>query len=632
MSDAARWGVEPGYEDYSGQWRDTPPHAVEAVLAAMGAGGRPDPPGLGDDTPVRVVTAGRSSSLAGRWSLRTEDGAEARVEGALPLDVPLGYHRLEREDDGHAVRLVVAPPTCVLPDDLRTWGWAVQLYAARSRSSWGMGDLADLRRLGRWSAGAGAGVAMINPLHAVLPTTPQQSSPYSPSSRCFRNPLYLRVEEIPGAAAAGADLEKLAAAGRALNDDRRIDRDAVLRLKMDALEGIWSAFSGDPGFARYCEQEGPALAGFATFCVLTEQHGAPWTEWPAGLRDPDGGDVPAFVDRHRDRIRFHQWLQWLLDDQLAAAGGEIALVQDLAIGVDPAGADAWLWQDCFALDARVGAPPDEFARQGQDWGLPPFDPWKLRAAGYEPFVRTLRAGFRHGGGLRVDHVMGLFRLYWIPLGAGATDGAYVRYPCEELLGILALESTRAGAYVVGEDLGTVEDFVREELARRRVLSYRLVWFEDSPPPAFPAQALAAVTTHDLPTVAGLWTGSDLEEQEQLGLDPNVESTKEIRRRLQEWIGAADDEAVDEVVRRTYALVADAPSMVVAATLDDALSVPDRPNMPGTTSERPNWCLALPAPLEEVEQDPRVAAVADAMGRRPPPPDAPGPDDPPFPST
>ena len=628
MTDGGRWGVASEYEDYRGERREVPASTVDAVLAAMGAGQRPEPapPGtLDPDSPIHVATAGEQAAMPGRWSLRTEDGVDVDVEDRLPPDLPPGYHRLRREDDGHTARLVVAPPACFLPEALRTWGWAVQLYAARSRSSWGMGDLADLSRLGRWSAAAGAGMALVNPLHAALPAGPQQASPYSPSTRCFRSPLYLRVEEVPGAGASGADLDALAAAGRALNAERLIDRDEVWRLKSEALSLVWAGFDGDPDFERYCDEQGPALAGYATFCALSEEHGVPWTAWPPGLHDSDGPHVMAFVDRARDRIRFHQWLQWLLDVQLRRAGAEIGVVQDLAIGVDPAGADTWLWQDCFALDMRVGAPPDEFSATGQDWGLPPFDPWRLRSAAYEPFITTLRASFRHAAGVRIDHVMGLFRLFWVPDGASPADGAYVDYPWGDLLGILALESHRAGAWVVGEDLGTVQPFVREELERRRVLSYRLAWFEPEPPRCFPAQALAAVTTHDLPTVAGLWTGADLAEQEDLGLAPNVESTVAIRTRLQEWTGATDDEAVEEVVRRTHRLLGEAPSLVVAATLDDALGVAERPNMPGTVSERPNWCLALPAPLEDVEADPRVAAVADAVGagRSLSPSDSPG---------
>ncbi len=614
MTDPAAWGIDSTYRDNAGHWHGAPPTTVDALLAAMGAEDRPAPQGTGHDDPVWVLDVGQAPALEGRWLLRTEDGADLTVEGSLPPDLPPGYHQLRRQEDDHHRLLIVSPGGCFPSGDLRTWGWAVQLYALRSAQSWGIGDLADLGRLARWSADRGAGVVMVNPLHAPLPTAAQQASPYFPSSRCFRNPLYLRVENVPGVVSRGEDLEALAAAGRSLNADRHIDRDAAWRLKLGALERLWDGFGGDPSFDRYCEDQGPALAAYATFCVLVERYGAPWWQWPDGLQGPDGPEVLRFVDAYHRRIRFHQWLQWLLDAQLASVGENVGLIQDLAIGVDPAGADAWLWQDCVASAAKVGAPPDEFNTQGQDWGLSPFDPWRLRSVGYEPYIRTLRAGFRHAGGLRIDHVMGLFRLFWIPAGSGPAEGTYVRYSFQEMLGILALESHRASAYVVGEDLGTVEDSVREELGRRDVLSYRLMWFEQGPPRHFPLRSLGAVTTHDLPTVAGLWSGADLEEQQRLGLAPNVEGSAELRRRLGEWSGVDEDAPAEKAVLGAYRLLAEAPSVVVTPTLDDALLVSERPNMPGTTDQRPNWSLALPQPLEQVEADPTVAEVAATLDR------------------
>jgi len=620
MMNLSTWGISSRYQDHRREWREAPSVTTDALLSAMGGEDGASPPATGEDARVLVTSSGHAAAIAGRWHLRTEDGRESVVESEVPSDVPAGYHLLRREDDGHAVRLIVGPPACFLPEAMRTWGWAVQLPAARSRDSWGIGDLGDLRRLARWSAGLGAGMCLVSPLHAPLPTPPQQASPYFPSSRCYRNPLFLRVEDVAGAADLGdpgLNLDALAATGRALNEERRIDRDAVWRLKLDALERLWPSFRtrGDPAFDRYCDAEGGTLAGYATFCALVERHGSPWSAWPEGFRDPEGPDVLEFVDGNRDRIRFHQWVQWLLDGQLAAAGAELGLVHDLAIGVDPEGADAWLWQDCLVQGVRVGAPSDEFNTQGQDWGFPPFDPWRLRAAAYEPYIRTLRAAFRHAGGVRVDHVMGLFRLFWIPAGASPRDGTYVRYPSAEMLAILALESQRAGAYVVGEDLGNVEDSVREELARQRVLSYRLVLFEERPPREFPHQALAAVTTHDLPTVAGLWSSEDLIEQERLGLEPNLEATLEIHERLRAWTGLAETAPVAEVVGAVYRLLAEAPSTVVTATLEDALAVEERTNVPGTTEGRPNWSLALPRPLEELEEDPLALALAHTLAAR-----------------
>jgi 4-alpha-glucanotransferase len=327
----------------------------------------------------------------------------------------------------------------------------------------------------------------------------------------------------------------------------------------------------------------------------------------------------AATEAGRQRARYHAWLQWQLEQQLKAASRPLGLVQDLAIGTDRRGADAWMWQDSFALGVRVGAPPDEFNTLGQDWGLPPFDPWRLRAAAYEPFIQILRWGMGDGAGLRFDHVMGLFRLFWIPPDADPTEGTYVRYPWEDLLDILALESHRAGAFVVGEDLGTVEDFVRHELYVRQVLSYRLLWFEPDPPDrgTWPPQALAAVTTHDLPTIAGLWTGRDLERQRQLDLHPNEASTAALRDKLASWTGVPDEAPVEVVIERAYHLLGRASCAIVTATLDDALAVEERPNMPGTMGEVPNWSLALPAPLEDFDTLPLPDAIAAAFSDRAP---------------
>lgn len=606
--DPRAWGIDPGYHDIAGTWREPPAACIDALLRAMGADGDAPPtvPDLwivGDDRPVQ---------LDGRWELHAEDGTVRPVEGALPHP-PLGYHWL-RNDAGREVRLIVSPRRCFLPPGLRKWGWALQLYALRSGSSWGIGDLGDLRRFARASAAHGAGMLLLNPLHAPTPVEPVQPSPYYPSSRCFRNPLYLRVEDVPGAEVLGERRASFAKAGQALNRERLIPHDGALRLKLEALGEIWKRAGAGERFDAYRAERGEILARFATYCALAEVHGASWHTWPAELRDPASPAVAAFADAHRDRVGFHAWLQWLIDLQLAAAGAEIDLMQDLAIGVDPGGADAWMWQDVIVQGVAVGAPPDEFNTRGQDWGLPPFDPWRLRRAHFAPFIETVRAGLRHAGGLRFDHVMGLFRLYWIPPGATPAEGAYVRYPWQELLDILALESHRAGAYVVGEDLGTVEPWVREELARRDVLSYRLFLFEPGPPRDYPERALAAVTTHDLPTLAGLWTGADLRAQVNRGMRPNVEGTLQIRERIRDWTGLPDDAPPERVVEAVYRLLAEAPSALLTATLEDALSVEERPNYPGTVGGT-NWSLALPAPLEAIESDPRLLRLARLLGAR-----------------
>jgi 4-alpha-glucanotransferase len=602
------WGIDRRYQDAFGAWHDTPEETRRAVMTAMEAP-EDDENGPAGEAPVLFLNPGHPTCVLVAGELQLEQGETFRTENVLPANLPLGYHTLHPDDGSAPIRVIVAPDRAFLPEALKTWGWALQLYAARSESSWGIGDLADLKRLARWSAQElNAGVLMINPLHAPTPVAPIQPSPYYPSSRRYRNPLFLRVD---GASAAAE------AAGRALNRERLIDRDAAFRFKMQALEEIWGRGIQDADFDAYRAREGRDLEMFAAFCTLAERHRGWWRkDWPAEYRHPSSDGVRRFIDEHSDRIRFHEWVQWLIDKQLAACSHEIAVMQDLPIGVDGGGADAWMWQDMFAQSVSVGAPPDEFNTGGQDWGLPPFIPHKLRAAAYEPFIQTIRATLRHAGGLRIDHVLGLFRLFWVPAGLGAAKGAYVRYNADELLSIVALESWRARAFVVGEDLGTVEEGVREKLQSMGVLSYRVLWFESEPPETYPEMALSAVTTHDLPTIAGLWTGSDLAAQTRIGLQPNVEGTRESRERLKKMAGLTERSTVDEVVQKTHELLSSAPSRVITASLDDVLGVEERPNMPATTNERwPNWSIALPKTIEEIEADPRVSAVAAVLARR-----------------
>jgi len=612
MTDA--WGIDDGYWDISGTWHDITPETRRALRVAMG-GQRDvdDPPPR--TRPVWFVRQGTAPAIERPAELVLEDGTQVHAEHAVPPGLPVGYHDLHPNDGGPSTRLIVAPERCALPAGLRTWAWAVQLYATRSSRSWGIGDLADLRRIAEWSAELGAGYLAVNPLHAAQPGPRQEPSPYFPSSRRFRNLLYLRLEEMPGFDSADDVLVAAATAAQTLNRNRRIDRDAVYALKMHALDRLWSQFAGSAAFDRYRREQGLPLEQFATFNALAEHYATPWTQWPAEHRRPEAPGVERFATAHRDRVAFHAWVQWHLDGQLAGAAGHLPLIADLAIGVDPTGADSWVWQDVFAPGVRVGAPPDEFNTLGQDWGVPPFIPWKLRALGYEPLVQTIRSALRNAGGLRIDHVMGLFRLFWIPPGGEPADGGYVRFENRDLLEIVAVESARSGALIVGEDLGTVEDSARHALADKGVLSYRLVWFESDPPERFPEQALAAVTTHDLPTIAGLWSGSDLAEQQSLGLQPNGPSTTRMRHHLAEVAGVRDDDDVESVTVGTYRGLAAAPSMIVAGTLDDALLVEERPNMPGTTSQRSNWSIALPVPLETVESDGTVRAVAAALSRR-----------------
>lgn len=600
-------GIDRGYDDYKGERRDVPDETLARIVELMDVDA--DAPSVG----ARVVRVGEKAPVPDATELRTEDGGTETLGGMLPPDLPAGYHQLVDLTDGTVTRLIVSPGACYLPDDLFTWGWASQLYALRSEGSWGLGDLADLRQLGRFTRYLGGGMSLINPLHAANPTLPQEPSPYYPSSRWFRNPLYLRIEDIPGAAAV-PDIDRLARAGRALNEDARVDRDEVFRLKMEALDLLWERFGGDPRFDEYLSEQGPEHEGLATFMALAEANEGAWEEWPEELRKPHGAGAERFKSENYGRMRFHRWVQWHLDEQLAAASTDVAMVHDLAVGVAPGGADSWLWQDVFATGVSIGAPADDYAVEGQGWGVRAFDPWKLRAVGYEPFIRTLRSSMRHAGGIRIDHVMGLWRLFWVPDGITPKDGAYVRYPARDLLDIVALESHRAEAFVIGEDLGTVEPVVREEMAARKMLSYKVLWFEQGPPETYPALSLATPNNHDLPTTAGLWSGKDVELLKELGVDAAEEFSNETRKGLAEKLSVSEDAPVEEVVDRTYEELARAPSAVVTAFIEDALEMVERYNRPGTSGEW-NWSTTLPQTLEEIEQHPRVRAIAERLTKR-----------------
>jgi 4-alpha-glucanotransferase len=609
-ADPAAWGIVPGFEDAGHTWRQSPEATVDAILSAMGASPTGPAP-----APVLTVRLDQRPLNLPPGRLILEDGATVDVHRAVPPGLPPGYHRLE-PDEGPEVALIASPGRCPLPSD-PGWGFAAQLYATRSRDSWGFGDLADLASLGRWSHRLGAAFVLVNPLHASSPTFPQQASPYFPGSRCFLNPLYLAVEAVPGSEGR-ADLRELAAAGRALNAARLIDRDQVWALKSEALEAVYRDFGGDPAFDAYLTERGAILQRFATFCALCEVHGGGWRSWPSAFRDHASSAVREFTvsSSGSGRLRYHAWLQWRLDQQLKLAAASLPVMSDLAVGVDPDGADAWMFPEAFVTEMRVGAPPDQYNTRGQDWALPPFDPWRLRAAGYEPWIESLRGALRPGGGLRVDHVMGLFRLYWIPVGVSPGEGAYVRYPHQDLLNIATLEAHRAGAFVVGEDLGTVESGVRQELAGRNLLSYKVWWFEEDEPPAWPVKALGTVTTHDLPTVAGVMTGSDLLVQRRLNLEPNEAAFTQLQAKLRTRTRSDGSTTVEEAIRRVYADLARAPCLLLAASLDDMLAVEERPNVPATINEWPNWRLALPRPLEELEAMELPAVIGANLSQRP----------------
>ena len=609
------WGIAPGYHDVWGSWKTPSDEAARRLRRAMGAQTNDPTETAPSGPPLRILRPGDAASVTTtrRSTLFLEDGTQLPVRrGVLPPDLPLGYHRLESStgrSDPHVEHVIVAPPRAHLDDQMRVWGVTAQLYAARSRSSWGMGDLSDLTRLIGWATDHGAGMVGLNPLHASANVGPPANSPYSPSSRRWRDPLYLDVTDLAGA---GPARDAAAAAGAALNAGDRIDRTAVWELKRSVLEAAWSRGIADPTFERYRAERGAALTLWGSYCALAEVHGANWSAWPDEVRHPTRSGVSRFAAEVPDRVAFWCWLQFLIEQQFAASGSAGVVVTDLAVGFAPDGFDAWEWQDHLAVGCRIGAPPDLLGPDGQDWGLPPFVPWKLRRLAYRPFAETLRANLRHSAGLRIDHVMGLLRLLWIPPEMTAADGAYVRWHGSELLDIVALESHRAGAVVIGEDLGTVDPSIQDLLRERGLLSTRLLWFEDPPPHEWPHQAMAAITTHDLPTVAGVWSGVDLADQRTAGVTVPANGDDDFRHRLRVAAHCDDAAPIEHVAVESYRRLAESPCMIVTAALDDLVGAEHRPNVPGTIDEHPNWRIPLPLPLDDLAETERASAIASVL--------------------
>jgi 4-alpha-glucanotransferase len=588
-------------------------------------------------------------------SLNGTQVGEATFE--LPGDLPLGWHVIRAHleggaDETGAATLVVTPQRLHLPavlEDGRVWGLMEQVYQVRSDRSWGIGDLSDLADLAAWAGeDLGADFVLVNPLHAAEPVPPMEASPYLPTTRRFTNPIYLHVEDIPEMAtldsAARTRVEAAAARARALSERDTIDRDEVWGAKRSAL---WDVFQGGlvgrraRDFARYCRREGEGLLTFATWCALAEVHGLPWTTWPLELQDPASGAVMDFRQEHREAVDFHRWLQWLLDGQLSAvqrdaraAGMSLGIVHDLAVGVNPHGADAWGLADTLARGVSVGAPPDQFNQLGQDWSQPPWRPDRLAERGYAPYRDMLRTVLRDSGGIRVDHIIGLFRLWWVPEGQPASLGTYVRYDHEALVGILALEAHRAGAVVVGEDLGVVEPWARDYMRERGILGTSILWFEWGPDgQPLPAEhyrelCLSTVTTHDLPPTAGYLGLMHVALRERLGLltrpvaeERAVEEVAiaTVREMLVSHGLLGADAGVADTVEALHRCLAQTPSRMLGVAVTDLVGDVRSINQPGTRFEYPNWCLPIagadgrPVGLEQVMASPLASRLPDVFG-------------------
>ncbi|MGB9377868.1 MAG: 4-alpha-glucanotransferase [Mycobacteriales bacterium] len=560
------------------------------------------------------------------------------VEAGSPAAVTAALDQVRHRTDRTSTHVARIPPP-----QRRSWGWMVQLYNVRSAGSWGIGDYHDLADIVRWSgsaAGGGAGLVLCNPLHAMTPTLPLENSPYFPSSRRFRSPLYLRIADLAEYARCDAATRSRVEALRPPAPDL-IDRDAVWTAKLAALELLWP-YADHRELEEFRTDQGAGLDDFAVFCVLAEEHGPDWRTWPPPFRDPTGPEVERIRQARSDRISFHTWLQLLCDAQLATAsaaaaeaGMPVGIVHDLAVGVDPGGADAWALQDVLVPSATVGCPADLFNQLGQDWQLPPWHPARLAAVDYQPFREMVRSVLRHAGGIRIDHVMGLFRLWWIPEGQPATRGAYVSYDWQALARVLAEEAARTGAVVIGEDLGTVEPRVVEALSAAGILGCDVAWFKREggggaflPPQRWRTDAIASVTTHDLPTVAGWFTGDAVRVRAELGqLDVPVEQeraraaadrTRLIDMLVEQSLLSGDPSDLGDVTLALHRLLVAAPSVLVVAALGDAVADMRQPNLPGTRDEYPNWRLPLAddggnvVTLEEFRRDPRVGRLIDVL--------------------
>jgi 4-alpha-glucanotransferase len=532
--------------------------------------------------------------------------------------------------------LTVAPQRGYLPER-RMWGIAVQLYGLRSATNWGIGDFTDLARVARLAARFGADALGINPLHAQFPGDPRRFSPYGPSDRRFLDIAYIDVEAVEGfEPAMRPPLEAARAAAL-------VDYAAVAAAKRPVLEKLYLIFrsrGGGASFRSFQAEGGEALRNFATFQTLSEHYGPDrtWRSWPSEFQDARSDTVNAFAAQHVERIEFFAWLQFIADAQLGAAaraakdaGMEIGLYHDLALGADADGAETWVNRSLMADGVRVGAPPDDWNLKGQNWGLPAYNPIALRAAGYAPFIAVLQAAMRHAGALRIDHAMSFERLFWIPEGAVPAEGCYVRYPVADLFALVARESAARRCVVVGEDLGTLPDGFHERMRAAALLSYRLLYFmqgadgEFQPPRDYPMEALVAATTHDLATLRGYWRGRDLEVRHELGLFPSPQSETEAwsrRERERTALRRAFDReglAQDDIVAAAYRFLARTPSCLLLLQLEDVLDIEEQANLPGTTTEHPNWRRKLPVDLDALESHPRLAAIAAAIARERPKP-------------
>ncbi len=636
---------------------------------------------MGAEAPTVALRAPSGARL--ELVLRWEDGFTARqssvagdgqTELALPKPLRLGYHDLEltvmapdAATKSVSSRLIVVPERAWQPPVLagagRAAGLAVSLYGLRSARNWGAGDFTDLAELTGWVAGSlGAGFIALNPLHAIHNRAPFNTSPYLPLSACHRNPLYLDVETVEDFTHCPAAQRLVASAAfqtevAALRNSEFVEYERVWRLKRVVLRLLWRRFEREEwrqntarahAFRAWIGKQGELLDRYAAYCALDEVLHARdrslwmWPDWPEEYRDPGSPAVAEFVRQHQSRVLFHKYAQYQVDLQLAAVqrkarehGMPIGLYHDVALATDRCGADLWAQRDFFVTGCRVGAPPDDFAPEGQDWAFPPPDWERHRADGYRQFAETIRRNARHGGALRLDHVMRFFRLFWIPEGLTPAGGTYVNERWRDLLGILALESVRGQFLVVGEDLGTVPGELRPAMERMGMLNYKLFYFEKGPDGLptpcheYGRNALVSSTTHDLPTLAGFWAARDIEVRRQTGIlndeslyqRQKVERIDEKRRMIEALVrdgflpakfpreAATWTELTGELHNAIIGYLASTPSALLLLNQEDLTKETEQQNVPGTTWQYPNWRRKMKYTVEELAGSPQVADFA-----------------------
>lgn len=695
---ADAYGIATEFWDWKGRLTPVSDDTVVAILAALDvpAATHDERMAAIDELDLRVwrhalppcvvIESGRGTHVQahvdhGQWArltIRLEEGGEQeafqvedfsqprwigdRLVGQatfwVPGELPPGYHRLHLDSEGWSSEstLIVTPHFLGFPLGMgskRVWGYATQLYSVQSRDSWGMGDLTDLGDLAVWSATQQfANYVLVNPLHAAEPQPPLEPSPYLPSSRRYVNPLYIRPESVPEYALLGErprrEVQALKARlEREIGSSELIDRDPIWRAKVAALRVIFDhgrTPARQMSLDDFIRREGRGLIQFGTWCALVGELGMNWREWDKAYQRPSSPEVAEFAAAHAEDVEFYVWLQWIADGQLSAAqqaakdaGMRVGVVNDLAVGVSKESAEAWVLGDAFAHGVEVGAPPDHYNQLGQRWGQAPWRPDRLSDLSFAPF-RTMVAGIlRHSGGVRIDHIMGLFRLWWIPDGKAPTEGAYVRYPHEAMVGIVVLEAQRAGALVIGEDLGTVEPWVRDYLRDRGILGTSVAFFESNDdgtpraPEHYREYCLASVTTHDMPPTAGYLAKEHIALQAELGLlteDVSIENAA-FDRYLETWRhilaerglfhpGAEGDDDVEATVLALHRYVLQSPARVVNAALVDAVGERRTQNQPGTVNEYPNWRVPLAGPdgtrlrLEDVYASERAQRLASVM--------------------